>query len=133
MKTRTTPKWIKDIEDKQVFVFGSNLKGKHGAGAARMALKWGADFGVSQGFSGATYAIPTKDFKLNTLSIGEIKPFVDTFITEAMVYPEWTFLVTEIGCGLAGLTPGEVAPIFKDAVTVENIHLPESFWKILKA
>ncbi len=126
---RTTPENINKLEENQIFVFGSNLSGRHGKGAAKTALKWGAKWGQAKGLQGKTYGIPTKDASIRrTLTIEEIKPFVDEFIEFAKANEKLIFLVTEIGCGLAGLTPKEVAPLFKEAVNVSNIHLPSRFW-----
>ena len=128
MIERTTPEIIKTISEKEVFVFGSNLSGRHGKGAAKTALGWGAKYGQASGIQGKTYGIPTKDASIRrTLSIEEIKPFVDEFIEFAKANENFIFLVTEIGCGLAGLKPKEVAPLFKDAVNVFNIYLPSRF------
>lgn len=130
---RTTPEEIKKLEPNHIFVFGSNQSGAHGAGAAKTALGWGAKFGQAEGLQGKTYGIPTKNKRISrTLRIDEIKPYVDRFIIFAKKHPEMTFLVTEIGCGLAGLKPKDVAPLFQDAIDIENIHLPERFWHKLK-
>lgn len=129
MKNRITPENITNISDNQVFVFGSNLGGKHGKGAAKTALGWGAKWGQASGLQGKTYGIPTKDASIRrTLSITEIKPFVDEFIIFAKQNPNLCFLVTEIGCGLAGMKPKEIAPLFKEAITIQNIFLPHRFW-----
>lgn len=129
MIERITPENITNIKDNQIFVFGSNLSGRHGKGAAKTALGWGAKWGQAKGLQGRSYGIPTKDANIRrTLSIKEIKPFVDEFIEFAKANENLTFLVTEIGCGLAGLKPKEIAPLFKEAVNVENIHLPARFW-----
>ena len=130
---RTTPDEIKKLEQEQIFVFGSNLSGRHGKGAAKTALGWGAKWGQAAGLQGRTYGIPTKDASIRrTLTIDEIKPFVDDFIEFAKTRKDLIFLVTEVGCGLAGLKPKDVAPLFIKAVDVENIHLPEKFWHKLK-
>jgi hypothetical protein len=129
MIERTTPEIIKTISENEVFVFGSNLSGRHGKGAAKTALGWGAKYGQASGIQGKTYGIPTKDASIRrTLSIEEIKPYVDDFIEWAKYHSGNIFYVTEIGCGLAGLKPKEIAPLFKDAVNVDNIHLPARFW-----
>lgn len=131
-KQRITPDNISVLVNNQIFVFGSNLAGKHGKGAAKLACCWGAEWGQADGLQGLTYGIPTKDASIRrTLSIEEIKPFVDSFIIFAVEHPNLTFLVTEIGCGLAKLTPEDVAPLFKEAIDVVNIHLPLTFWNIL--
>jgi len=132
MSMKTTYNNITKLNPNEIFVFGSNLSGIHGAGAARTALKWGAIYGQGVGLQGKTYAIPTKSKGISrTLTIEEIKPFVNEFIEFAKNNPQLIFLVTEVGCGLAGLTVEEVAPLFKGAIVVENIHLPEKFWKTL--
>ena len=132
MIERTTSENIKSLAENQIFVFGSNLSGRHGKGAAKTALGWGAKYGQASGIQGKTYGIPTKDASIRrTLSIEEIKPFVDDFIEWAKYHSGNIFYVTEIGCGLAGLKPKEVAPLFKEAVNVENIYLPFKFWRKL--
>ena len=129
MIERTTPEMVNRLAENQIFVFGSNLSGIHGMGAAKTALLWGAKYGQEKGLQGRTYAIPTKDATIKrTLTIEEIKPFVDDFIEYAINHQNLTFLVTKIGCGLAGLKPKEVAPLFSKAVNVSNIHLPSGFW-----
>jgi len=126
---RTTPDWIEDLEPGQVFVFGSNLAGRHGKGAAKTALGWGARYGQASGLQGRTYGIPTKNASVTrTLSVAEIEPFVNQFTTFAASRPDLLFLVTEIGCGLAGLTPKLVAPLFKHAAQLPNVWLPRRFW-----
>ena len=123
-QNRITPDFIRTLEKNEVFVFGSNLAGAHGGGAARIAAeKFGAIMGQGVGLQGQSYAIPTMQGGVNT-----IKPYVDEFIAFAKQHPELTFLVTRIGCGIAGFTPAEIAPLFAGAVDVENIHLPMDFW-----
>jgi len=130
---RVTPENITKLDQNQIFIFGSNESGRHGKGAAKQALTWGAIYGQAEGLQGRTYGIPTKDKQIRrTLTISEIKPYVDRFIEFAKEHPELIFLVTEIGCGLAGLKPKQVAPLFQDAVNVENVHLPARFWHKLK-
>lgn len=129
MLERTTPENIKNLKENEIFVFGSNLAGRHGKGAAKTALGWGAKYGQASGIQGKTYGIPTKDASIRrTLSIEKIKPFVDDFIEWAKYHSGNIFYVTEIGCGLAGLKPKEVAPLFKEAIGISNIHLPARFW-----
>ena len=129
MIERTTPDVITKLNENEIFIFGSNLSGRHGKGAAKTALGWGAKYGQASGIQGKTYGIPTKDASIRrTLSIEEIKPFVDDFIEWAKYHSGNIFYVTEIGCGLAGLKPKEVAPLFKEAINVDNIHLPARFW-----
>ncbi|WP_278775228.1 A1S_2505 family phage non-structural protein [Leyella stercorea] len=125
---RVTPSWIDDLQENQVFVFGSNLAGMHGGGAARIArLRFGAVMGNGVGMQGRSYAIPTMQGGTKT-----IRPYVDDFIAYAKKHPEQTFLVTPIGCGIAGFEPEDIAPLFEEASNVENIWLPKSFWKVLE-
>ena len=129
MYNRITPDEIKKLSEGEIFVFGSNLSGRHGKGAAKTALGWGAKWGQGAGLQGRTYGIPTKDASIRrTLTITEIKPFVDEFIQFARDNQELTFLVTEVGCGLAGIKPKDIAPLFRECTYVRNIHLPNKFW-----
>ncbi len=126
-KGRVTPSWIDDLQENQVFVFGSNLAGMHGGGAARIArLRFGAVMGNGVGMQGRSYAIPTMQGGTET-----IRPYVNDFIAYAKEHPELTFLVTPIGCGIAGFEPEDIAPLFELASSVENIWLPKSFWEVL--
>jgi hypothetical protein len=131
INNRLTHSFIMYLEPSQVFVFGSNESGRHGMGAAKTALQWGAKFGVADGLQGHTYGIPTKGVTMQTLPLSRIKVYVDRFIEFAKKHPELTFLVTEIGCGLAGYVPNQIAPLFMDAVNIKNVHLPDNFWKVL--
>lgn len=127
-KGRVTPEWIDDLQENQVFVFGSNLAGMHGGGAARVArLRFGAVMGNGVGMQGRSYAIPTMQGGTKT-----IRPYVNAFIAYAKEHPELTFLVTPIGCGIAGFEPEDIAPLFELASNVENIWLPKSFWEVLE-
>ena len=118
-----TPERITELKADEVFVFGSNLAGMHGGGAAWVAFrKFGAVMGCGVGPQGQSYAIPTMQGGVDT-----IKPYVDAFIDYAKTHPESFFYVTRIGCGIAGFTDAEIAPLFRDAVGVDNICLPESF------
>lgn len=127
-KGRVTPSWIDDLQENQVFVFGSNLAGMHGGGAARVArLRFGAVMGNGVGMQGRSYAIPTMQGGTET-----IRPYVNDFIAYAKEHPELTFLVTPIGCGIAGFEPEDIAPLFELASYVENIWLPKSFWEVLE-
>jgi hypothetical protein len=131
MKNRTTPEVITTLQPNEIFVFGSNLAGIHGKGAARQALKFGAKIYVPYNLSGQTFAIPTKNQYIQTLSLIDIEFYVLGFIEIAKKSPMLTFLVTKIGCGLAGYNPADIAPLFKSAINVENIHLPAEFWEVL--
>ena len=133
MKNRISQRAILNLKDDEIFVFGSNESGLHIGGAAKIAsLRFGALEGQGEGLQGYSYAIPTIRTNLDgTLTIPEILPYVISFIMFAKSKPEKKFLVTEIGCGIAGYTPEEIAPLFSDALKVKNIHLPESFWNVL--
>lgn len=123
---------IRQLLDNEVFVFGSNLSGHHGAGAARTAVfKFGAVNGKGAGLQGKSYGIPTKDRNINTLPIYKIAPHVNRFIKFCIRNEKKNFLVTEIGCGLAGYKPKQIAPLFIEAKNINNIYLPESFWEII--
>ncbi len=118
---------ITTLQPNEIFVFGSNLSGMHGGGAARLAYqKFGAIWGQGVGLQGQSYGIPTMQGGVNT-----IKPYVDEFIEFAKTHPQLKFLVTEIGCGIAGFSVEEIAPLFEQAIEVENIYLPERFWMVL--
>lgn len=133
MKNRVTPKNIQELEPNQVFVFGSNEAGRHGAGAAKQALKWGAVYGKAQGLQGQTYAIPTKNQTVQyALPVEAIEAYINAFIRVAIKNPDLIFLVTEIGCGLSGFKVSQIAPLFIECIKVKNIHLPESFWTVLR-
>lgn len=124
---RVTPDFITDLRDNEIFVFGSNLDGHHGGGAARTAKeKFGAVWGQGSGLQGQSYGIPTMHG-----GVDDIKPYVDEFIAFAIENPELTFLVTRVGCGIAGFQDDEMAPLFKKAMEVENIWLPQSFIDVL--
>jgi len=131
MKLRTTPAHIIDLRPNECFVFGSNQRGIHGKGAARTAIKWGAIPGQGVGRAGSTYALPTCLSPGMPLPLDFIQVHVDAFIAHAAHSPETTFLVTEVGCGLAGYKPSQIAPMFVNAMQYDNIHLPELFWHIL--
>ena len=124
---RVTPEQITTLQPNEVFVFGSNLQGFHGGGAARTAYKFfGAIWGEGVGIQGQSYAIPTMQGGAET-----IQPYVDEFIQYAKEHPELTFLVTRIGCGIAGFDDSEIAPLFREALSVPNIILPRTFHSVL--
>ena len=127
-KKRVSPQWITTLADDEVFVFGSNLEGLHGGGAALLAYeRFGAIWGQGTGLQGKSYGIPTMHG-----GIDAIAPYVDEFIAFAREHRELKFLVTEIGCGIAGFTVEEMAPLFKGAMDEENIYLPQRFIRILE-
>lgn len=124
---RNTPEKIETLSENEVFVFGSNLAGFHGGGAAAIAFKkFGAKWGKGVGHYGQTYAIPTMHG-----GVDKIRPYVDEFIVYAKKHPELTFLVTKIGCGIAGFKFREIAPLFVETVDMENVYLPVEFRDII--
>lgn len=127
MRNEFTPEWITELKDNEIFVFGSNLAGAHGGGAARVAYdRFGAVWGKGVGLYGQTYAIPTMQGGVET-----IKPYIDEFCDFASQHKEYKFLVTRIGCGIAGFAVGEIAPLFAEALDMENVLLPKDFVEIL--
>lgn len=124
---RFTPEMIDRLAENEVFVFGSNLGGFHAGGAARAAAKlFGAVWGQGVGLQGQSYAIPTMQGGVET-----IKPYVDEFIAFAKAHPELFFYVTRIGCGIAGFRDEDIAPLFKDAIHLDNVALPRTFCEII--
>lgn len=122
-----TPERITELGPNEIFVFGSNLRGIHAGGAARIALqRFGAVMGQGIGLQGNSYAIPTMQGGVET-----IKPFVDDFISFAISRSDLTFYVTKIGCGIAGFSSNEIAPLFAKAVDVDNIRLPREFVELI--
>ncbi len=124
---RVSPRFINSLADNEIFVFGSNLQGRHGGGAALIAFeKFGAVWNEGVGLHGKTYAIPTMHGGVN-----DIKPYVDEFIDFAKENKQYKFLVTRIGCGIAGFKDHEIAPLFAKALELENVYLPLSFLEYL--
>ena len=145
-----TNEWLEDICDdpdcdlcigmhgrpekpmREIFVFGSNLAGRHGAGAAKFAVEnHKAIYGIGVGLQGDSYGIPTKDQNIKTLPLETIQLYVDQFIDFARLTPDLLFNVTAIGCGLAGYNPSQIAPMFSSASGLSNVRLPEEFKKVL--
>jgi len=127
---RITPKYIKELKENEIFVFGSNKQARHGKGAALTARnKFGAIYGQSQGLQGQSYAIITKELRKDyqPVSLQEVKEGVDTFIQFAKDNENLTFYVVELGCNLAYFTVEEIAPLFKSATKLKNVYLPEKF------
>ena len=125
-QSRITPDYISELRHNEVFVFGSNARGMHYGGAAAFAVgRFGAIMGQGEGLQGHSYAIPTMEGMEN------MRAAVDRFIAFAQEHPELTFLVTPIGCGIAGYSPEDIAPLFVAAKTLDNVHLPESFRKYM--
>lgn len=126
LPTRIIPSVIYSLAPNEIFVFGSNALGMHHAGAARVAYnEFGAEWGNGEGLQGQSYSIPTMEGEHNT------KLAIMRFTQYAREHPELKFLVTPVGCSIAGYTPEEIAPMFKDAAYLENVYLPISFWKVL--
>lgn len=124
---RYTPEMITRLSGNEIFVFGSNLAGSHGGGAARLAYKsFGAVWGQGVGLQGQCYAIPTMHG-----GIEAVKPYVDQFMEFAFSHREYTFLVTKIGCGIAAFTEYEIAPLFTKVIDLENVILPKEFVEII--
>ena len=124
-----TPDMISELKKNEIFVFGSNLAGHHAGGAARVAhLRFGAVWGQGVGMQGQCYAIPTMHG-----GVDAIKPYVDQFISFAQAHADLKFLVTRIGCGIAGFTPDEIAPLFADAMPLENVLLPQDFVQVINS
>jgi len=124
------PDRITSLQQREVFVFGSNLAGRHGRGAAVQAKKFGAKDGEGVGHWGRTYAIPTKDEHLRVLPLREIERYVLDFKMHVTRCVSDIFLVTRIGCGLAGYKPADIAPMFADANY--NVRLPQCFLDVLE-
>lgn len=125
---KVTPENITSLKSNQIFVFGSNLAGIHGGGAARFAaIHFGAAFGEGVGRTGQCYAIPTMHGGPEAIA-----PYVNDFVKYAAAHPELEFLVTRIGCGIAGFDESEIAPLFKEAYKYPNIVLPKEFVDIIE-
>jgi hypothetical protein len=129
MERKFTPDMITQLAENEIFVFGSNLQGMHAGGAARIAHKlFGAIWGQGVGLQGSSYAIPTMQGGVETIA-----PYVDEFITFAQEHPHMRFLVTRIGCGIAGFTDEEIAPLFAAAYHLDNVILPRQFVQYIEA
>lgn len=125
----STPDHIITLQPREVFVFGSNEGGRHGKGAAKQAIKFGAVYGQGDGLQGQAYGISTKDRDLRVLPLHRISVKVARFLRFAETRPELTFLVTPIGCGLSRYSPKDIAPMFWDRPV--NVVLPASFEAVL--
>ena len=125
-ENRITPDRITSLQPNEVFVFGSNAQGNHGGGAAAFAMRnFGAVWGQGEGMQGQSYAIPTME------GIDSLQAAVWRFIDYADSHPDKRFLVTRVGCGIAGYHVDEIAPLFKPCIKLENVSLPADFWKVL--
>ena len=113
-----------------IFVFGSNLQGIHGKGAALAARKeHGAQNGVGHGRTGNSYALPTKRTPWQSLPLPDISYYVTLFLVYAYEHPELEFNITNVGCGLAGYEPWDIAPLFKGYT--KNCHFTKEFKEYL--
>lgn len=125
---KTTPENITALEPNQIFVFGSNYAGRHGKGAAKLARqKFGAVDGRGTGLMGRSYGIATEGHRLEVLPLQEIGNQIDGLLEFARTRPELEFLVTKIGCGLAGYSPEEMRGCFAGKRVPDNITLPAEF------
>lgn len=125
-KTRITSNRIKTLAENEIFVFGSNASGRHGGGAARTAYKsFGAIWGQGHGLQGQSYGIDSMS------GLEPLKKDIADFEAFARQHPEMRFLVTRIGCGIAGYDVSEIAPLFKGCVEMENVALSADFWQVL--
>lgn len=126
LPTRVTPSVIYDLAPNEIFVFGSNVQGMHTGGAARVAYnEFGAEWGNGEGLQGQSYALPTMEGE------DSIRAAIKRFTEFAKEHKVYNFLVTPVGCGIAGYTAEEIAPLFENAAHFENIYLPISFWKVI--
>lgn len=127
-----TPEFVSELTENQIFVFGSNLAGKHNGGGAKIALeKFGAIYGQAIGIQGQSYAIPTLGINFEKLSLDEIASYVKKFLYYAFINSEKEFIVTEIGCGIAGYKHEQIAPLFLQFLPLKslpNIVLPKRFF-----
>lgn len=127
---RITPNNITKLEPNQIFVFGSNPQGRHGKGAALIARNnFGAIYGQSEGLQGQSYAIITKELRPHfpPVPISYIEEGIREFINFAKGNPQLNFYVSKLGCSLAYFEVEDIAPLFKDALELENVYLPIEF------
>lgn len=130
MEIKVAPDSITKLKDNEIFVFGSNYSGRHGKGAALLAMrKFGAKAGQGVGLMGQSYGIATKGARLETLPLSAISAQIGKFIKFATQNPQLFFLVTQIGCGLAGYKAKQIAPLFFEYDIPANVALPEAFLK----
>lgn len=131
---RITPENITELKSNEVFVFGSNLAGQHYGGAAKFAYeKLNYPWGVSMGLIGQARAIPTLNERFEKLSLTMINFYISLFYSRLKtdLFIKTKFYVTPIGCGIAGFTPNEIAPMFERFVNLRNVYLPKSFLKVI--
>ena len=129
-KDGTLPTKLISAKNDIVFVFGSNLAGIHGAGAAKEAFDhWDAEWGIGVGLTGHAYAIPTKNKHINSLSLKLITPHIKDFVIYSRINDDKLFWLTRIGCGLAGYEDYTIAPLFRGIAN--NVNIPEQWHKYL--
>ena len=127
-KIKITDENTASLKDNEIFVFGSNLAGRHGAGAAKLAAeKFGAEMGIGEGLTGQCYAFPTKDKNIQTLPLSSIINSAEKLFEVVKNNSDKKFIITAVGCGLAGYTANEIAPIFERFIHLDNVSLPKSF------
>lgn len=133
-KICVTPETIEKLRPNEIFVFGSNEAGYHGAGAAlTAAINFGAQFGIGVGLVGQSYALPTKDVHIHTLPLLCIQEYVNGLHGCVLEHPELIFYVTKVGCGLAGLTVNVIAPLFNNMMLdtdIHNVYYPIEFYQV---
>lgn len=118
-----TPEFITELQPNEIFVFGSNIHGYHGGGAAAIAFhKFNAEWGIGEGLTGKCYALPTMEGGVNYVA-EKVKNFLEC----ARKHPELKFYVTRVGCGIAGFTDYEIGPLFKNGIELGNVILPQEF------
>lgn len=134
MKRRKfTPKEVVKLNENEIFVFGSNMGGRHFGGAAHTAyVKFGAEWGIGEGFTGQCYAIPTLTREGQKMKLEAVKTSIIRMYMEAKIHTELDFIVTKIGCGIAGFREAEIIPLIREAEIavgkLENVILPKD-WK----
>lgn len=132
LKDRVTPDSIDNLNQNEIFVFGSNIKGEHFGGAAKLAFeKFGATFGQGEGLQGQSYAIPTMDYYRKPFTLSIIKKYIYEFLQFARNYPEYKFYLTKLGCGICGYTIIEIGQLLIDFNIPKNVALPIEFWEII--
>lgn len=134
MNQRITPEIIKAPGKNWIVTIGTNESGHHGAGMARLGLNWGLKLGQGYGHMGSCFGIPTKDWEIQTLSLDVINFYVQRYVawTKIPRFDRYENYVTLIGCGLAGYTPADIAPMFADCLEMENFWLPKEFIEIIE-
>ena len=126
IKCGVAPNYIEDLKENEIFVFGSNLQGVYGVGLLYLLGVFGAIWGQGVGLRGQSYGIPTMQGGVDT-----IKPYTDGFIAFAKEHTELNFLVTKIGCDIAGFKEKDIAPLFTDAIGLFNVSLPQELIDII--